>query len=128
MNDVEKDAAVRDARLDLAAVADDARILHERIYLCCVECGDALREKALVGTAEILALVQDRRPREPRLKRLQEEELIECVIVVERDAPLLIMVLDIDGILWIDPCTSSAFFLHTSSPLSSAPALRYVVF
>ena len=128
MNDVEKDAAVCDARLDLAAVADDARILHESIYLCCVECGDALRVKSLVGTTEILALVQDRRPRESRLKRLQEEELIECVIVVERDAPLLVMVLDIDGIIWIDPCTSSVFFLHTSSPLSSAPALRYVVF
>ena len=49
------------------------------------------------GAAEVLALAQDRQPREAGLEALQHQPLVEAAVVGDRPAPLLVVVGDVVG-------------------------------
>ena len=48
--------------------------------------------------AEVLALAQDRQPREPRLEALEAEPLVESALVRDRPPPLLVVVGDVERV------------------------------
>src|SRR4051794_5502169 len=85
-------ARVRDRRLDLRAVADDARVGEQPGDVVVAEASDGGRLEARERGAERLALAQDRDPREARLERLERHALEEPALVGDRPAPLLVVV------------------------------------
>ena len=56
------------------------------------ECRDGRRVEARERPPIALALAQDRRPREPRLRALEDEQLEQVALVPDGDAPLLVVV------------------------------------
>src|SRR5256712_7447532 len=56
------------------------------------EAGDARGLEAVEGPAVRLTFLEDRRPAEPRLRGLEDEELEEAPVVVDRHPPLLVVV------------------------------------
>src|SRR5579864_110921 len=93
--DAEKGAGVVDGGLDLQPVADDAGVAEqppdvagaEARYLCRVEPGK--------GAAVVFALLQDREPGETSLGAFQGQELEQPPVVMNRDAPLAVVVTDV---------------------------------
>src|SRR5207237_10376317 len=55
------------------------------------------------GGAEVLALAQDRQPAEPRHEALQAELLEQPAVVLDRTAPLLVVVGEIDRVRGAPP-------------------------
>jgi len=83
---------VADRRLDLAAVADDPRVCQEPLHVGLTEIGDRVGIEPRERPAERLALAQDRRPRQPRLERLEAEALEQSALVADRHTPLGVVV------------------------------------
>src|SRR5690606_26788228 len=88
----EKAAGVRDRRLDLLAVADDAGIAHQPLDRPRVEACDALRIEVRKRAAIAFALAQDRPPAEPGLGALEQQELEVPPVVADRHAPFDVVV------------------------------------
>ena len=65
---------------------------HERVDLPSVEARDLARIEAREGTPVVLALGEDGVPRQARLRAFQDEELEEHAAIVNRDAPLFVVV------------------------------------
>src|SRR6266849_3045024 len=88
----EKSFCVADHGGDLQPVTHDAGICQQLIdFLLVVFCDD-LRPKPVKGFAIVLALLQDRLPAQPRLRAFETKELKEPVIVMQRHAPLFIVI------------------------------------
>src|SRR3954470_10438372 len=85
-------ARVGDRRLDLRAVADDARVGEQAGHVVVAEARHGGRLEARERGAEPLALAQDRDPREARLERLERHALEQPTLVGDRPAPLLVVV------------------------------------
>jgi hypothetical protein len=88
-------AGVRDRRLDLAAVADDAGIGEEPLDLTLAERGDGIDVEPGEARTERGALAQDRDPRQPRLEAFEAQQLEQLVLVVLWPTPLVIVVRDV---------------------------------
>src|SRR5581483_12465011 len=78
---------VRDRRLDLAAVADDACVAEQPLDVALAEARDLLRNEVRERRAERLALAQDRDPREAGLEALEAEALVQAALVAHGAAP-----------------------------------------
>src|SRR3989442_449270 len=85
-------AGIGDRRLDLRAVPHDARVPEELADPARPEAGDARGLEAVEGPAVRLTFLENRRPAEPRLGGLEDEELEEAQVVVDRHPPLLVVV------------------------------------
>src|SRR5262249_18742731 len=83
---------IGDRCLDLAAVADDARVREEPLDVRVAEACDRVGLETGEGGAEALALTQDRQPGETRLEALEAEALVQAPLVANRPAPLLVVV------------------------------------
>ena len=86
-DDREARRRVRDGGVDLRSVPDDAGVGHEASPIAIVEGSDEPRIEALERGAERLALVEDGRPRQAGLERLEGEALEELGIVGGRARP-----------------------------------------
>ena len=76
-------------------MADDRRVLKQALDVGPIEGGDLLGHEAGERAAEVLALAQDRDPREAGLEPLEAELLEEPDVVDDRTAPLVVVVVDI---------------------------------
>src|SRR5690242_14510884 len=85
-------ARVADGRHHLLAIPDDARILQELPDLTAVVAGHAIRVEPVERLEKARAFVEDHAPREPGLEAIQDELREEVAIVVERHAPLFVVV------------------------------------
>src|SRR5262249_41456497 len=85
--------------LDLHAIADDARILHQLLDLLRRVARDLLGLEAVEGAAEILALAQDSDPGQSGLEAVEDELLIERAVVVFGHAPFLVVIGDVERVL-----------------------------
>src|SRR5581483_10029911 len=85
-------ARVRDRRLDLAAVTDDAGVAEQPPDVPLAEAGDRVRVEPGERRAEGLPLAQDRQPGEARLEALEAEPLVQPALVAHRPPPLLVVV------------------------------------
>ena len=91
-------ARVRDRRFDLAAVPHDARVAEQPLDATFGEARDRVGVEVRERAAEVLALAQDRQPREARLEPFEAEPLVEAALVRDRTAPLLVVVRDVERV------------------------------
>ena len=94
LRDREERHGVADRRVDLGAVPDDPGIGHQPLPVGRVERRDDGRVEAAERGSERLALAQDRRPRQARLERFERQPLEQLGVVVDRPAPLVVVVGD----------------------------------
>ena len=90
--DIEAASRVVDDRLDLPAVADDARIGQETVDIIGPEARHRVDLEVRERGAEVLALAEDRQPRETRHEALEAELLEEAPIVRHRPPPLAVVI------------------------------------
>lgn len=93
---VDRAARVVDRRFDLAAVAHDAGIAEEARDVALAEGRDPVEVEARKGGTEVLALAQDRQPRQAGLEALEADLLEQPDIVGDRTAPFAVVV---DGVV-----------------------------
>jgi hypothetical protein len=84
--------------VDLEPVAHDAGIHHQGCDLALAVASDQRRVEAVEHLAVAPALLQDREPRQAGLGTLEHQELEQLAIVVQRHAPLGVVVGDVDRI------------------------------
>ena len=89
---VERGGGIVDRGLDLAPVADDARIREQALDVVPVERGDATDRESRERPPEGLALAQDRQPREPCLEPLERQQLEHGIVTPCLAAPLVVVV------------------------------------
>ena len=109
---LQRGLGVPDRGLDLEPVADDRGILHQPLDPAPVEARDLVDIEACERLAVTVALVKDRGPGEPRLRTLEDQELELGTIVMDRNAPLLVVVADV--------CLAHA----AEDPLAARPVVR----
>jgi hypothetical protein len=90
--DLLPDAGISNRRLDLAAVADNARVRQQAQHVFLAPCGDDIRVKPLKSAAKILSLAQDGNPAQARLKPIQNKLFPERATVIFGHAPIGIMI------------------------------------
>src|SRR3954464_24417 len=83
---------VCDRCLDLPPVANDPGVLEQPAHVTLAEAGDAFGVEAGKRSPEVLALAQDRQPRQPGLEALEAEALVEPLLVADGVSPLLVVV------------------------------------
>ena len=91
-------AGVLDRAPDLESVPDDARVGEERADLGGPVAGHLPGGEAVEGAPVPRALAEDRDPGEARLRALEAQELEEPPVVVERHAPLAVVIRAIERI------------------------------
>ena len=87
---------IADGGRDLGPVAHDALVDEQPPHVGGVEAGDAPGVELGEGAPEGRTLAQDRRPRQPGLGALEQEELEEDPVVAHGHAPLAVVVLDVE--------------------------------
>src|SRR5256885_3932698 len=85
-------AGVVDGRVDLGPVADDAGVSHKSTCIASAETGDDLRVEPAKRGAEVLALAEDGQPAEARHKAFEHQLLEQAVVVIDRPAPLHVVI------------------------------------
>src|SRR5450631_2988061 len=91
-HDLEIALRARDRTLDLGAVADDAGVVHQRVKLFRVVARDLFRDEIVEGTAKVVALAQNRDPRQPGLKAVEDELFVQRAVIIFRHAPLGVVI------------------------------------
>ena len=82
---------------------------------------DFLRHESVEGFAEILALAQDRDPREPRLESVEHELLEERAVVALRHAPFVIVIGDVKRVLPGPRTAALAVGMDAGQPSATPP-------
>src|ERR1700722_18982165 len=81
-----------DGALDLGAVAHDADVVHQRVDLLRVIARDLLGLEIVERLSEIVALAQNRDPRQPGLETVENQFFIERAVVIFRHAPFGVVI------------------------------------
>src|SRR5262249_35055967 len=128
-HDVQIGARRNNRALDLGAVAHDPGVRHQRRDLLGAIAGNQLWLEAIKSAAEILTLAQNSDPRQPSLKAVENQLLIERLVVKLRNTPLLVVIGDIDRIPFRPRAPGQPILslerTHTlTPPPSGCPALR----
>ena len=76
-------------------MADDARVPKQPLDVALAEARDRFGIEAGEGGAEVLALAQDRQPRQPGLEALEAQPLEQAALVGDGPSPLLVVVGDV---------------------------------
>src|SRR5436190_22854037 len=92
-------ACRKDRALDLHAIADDARILHQLLHPARCVARNFFRVEAIESAPEVFPLAQNGDPGKAGLKAIQNELLIERAIFVFRHAPFLVVIMHVK---WIE--------------------------
>jgi len=90
--DREQRAGVADGALDLEAIAYDGGAFQQRLDATAVESCNPRRIEFGKGTAITVALVENRLPGKPGLGAFQHQKLEQPPIVMERNAPFLVVI------------------------------------
>ena len=97
--DFEEASGVVDDGLDFASVADDPGVGQEALDVGVGVGGDFLGVEVGEGFAEVFPLVEDGLPGEAGLHAFEAEELELLLVVVEGDAPLVVVVGHHEGVV-----------------------------
>ena len=84
-----------------------------RSHVALAEPGDGLDLEARERGPEVLALAQDRQPRQARLEALQHQPLVDAAVVGDRPAPLLVVVGGVVGRRAAPPAAPAAVLAAT---------------
>src|SRR5215210_3328 len=73
-------------------MAHDAGVAEQTLHVALAERGHRVDLEIRERRTEVLALAQDREPREPGLEALEHHALVEAAVVAHRPPPLLVVV------------------------------------
>ena len=88
---------VLDGRFDLAAVADNGRIVCQALYVGRDEIGHTVDVEILESDAQAVALLEHDQPRQPGLEDLERQPLEQQGFVIDREAVFAIVIGAVDG-------------------------------
>jgi len=108
VDDLDCAGGIVDGGVDLPAVADDAGVAEQAVDVGRPEPGDDPGVEVGEGAPEVVALAQDRQPRQTGLEALEADLLEQPVIVMDVPSPLVIVVGDVVGILPRPPAAGPA--------------------
>ena len=117
--DCQEGACVADGGLEFAAMADQPGVLHEGVDFLRIEARDFLGVEPCKGFAVVLALTQDRQPREAGLRTFEDELFEVQSIIVHRHAPFFVMVGDVQRVIAAPKATRLG--LRHGQPLADSP-------
>ena len=107
---------ILDRRLDLQPVANDAGIREQALLLSLAVLGDDGRVEVVEGFPVVLSLLENRLPTQARLRPFEDQELEERAVVMDRHAPLLVVVFDV--LLGLRPRAAALLWYgHLADPL-----------
>src|SRR5579872_721374 len=95
---------------NLEFVANDARVAQQLLHLAPVIERNASRIESIERLAIVAALVEDRIPAQSGLSAFENEELEEPAIVVQRNAPLLVVIANRQ--LVVRPCAADELAIY----------------
>ena len=87
---------------------DDPRVSQQPVDIGGIVAGDLRGIEAVEGASEVVALAQDRQPRQARLEALEAQLLEQPPIVVDRMAPLVVVVRAIQRVAGRPPAAGLA--------------------
>ena len=114
--DLQEALGVVDDGLDFASVADDASVRHQAFDVGVGVGGDLHGVEVGEGFAEVLPLVEDGLPGEAGLHALQAEEFELLAVVVDGDAPLVVVVGHHQGVVGGAEAAGAGIFGHVGPP------------
>lgn len=115
---------VGNRRLNFQAIADDTGVTEQASHIAFVVLGDALVVEIVQRLAKILALVQNNRPRDAGLERIENKKFKQLAVVVHWRTPFGVVVLDHLRII-TGPSTTFQLSNHSCFPIIfSLRALR----
>ena len=91
-----KCTGIGDSALYFQSIAYDTRVEKQRGYFSIREPGDFCCIKFRKGRAIVFALVEDGRPGKARLRAFENQELEQNAIIMDGNAPFMIVVIGID--------------------------------
>ena len=92
--------------LDFPAVADDARVLCQGSQLVLLVSAYRVQVKAVKGLPESVPFIEHTGPGQAGLKALQDEHFKEFLVVMDRHAPLLVVVAQVPLVVWVCPAAA----------------------
>ena len=98
LHDLQIGLGAVDRALDLGAVAHDAGIVHQRVDLLRIVARDLLGLEIVEGLSEIVALAQDRDPRQAGLETVEDQLFVQRAVVIFRHAPFGVVIGDVERI------------------------------
>src|SRR3974390_2251438 len=96
--DLQEGPGVGNGGLDFQGIADDPRVAKECADFLCVITGDFGRIETAEEFAVAFAFLENGVPTETGLGALEDEEFEPAAVVVDGDAPFLVVVTDAEGI------------------------------
>src|SRR5688572_3113501 len=117
----EKCARILDRRLDLHAISDDARIAEKHANATRVVARDEVRIEAIERAPVRISLAKDRDPRKPGLSALEHQELEEPPVVSHGNAPLAVVIADVERVLTTPSAAGQGSFRHAGQYCSDVP-------
>lgn len=99
-------------RVDLQSVADDAWIEEDIFELLICHLRDPFDIPIMEMLSILFPFAEHCDPRESCLSSLQSQELEKYTIIVYRNSPLIVVIVDVELIGGATPSTSSYIFFH----------------
>lgn len=87
-------SCIVDGSLDLAAVADDPRILEETIDISLREASDPIEIELVKHSAEVLPLGEDGAPAQSGLKTLEAQFFKQALIIADWVSPFGVVIVE----------------------------------
>ena len=107
-DEVKRSAGVVDGCLDLSPVPNDARILQKSVDVLLAESRDDVHVEMRECIPEILALAENREPRQSGLKTLQTDLFEQPGVVDNRASPFGVVIFDVLLVITRPPATMPA--------------------
>src|SRR6516164_9167923 len=126
---VEPRACREHCAVDLRLIAHDAGVLHQRGGLALAVARDLFWLEAVECATEVLALAQDRDPRQPGLEAVEDQLLIKGAVVVFGHTPFGVVIGNVERVL-LGPRTArqvvevNAWYAHCAAFASPGNAKR----
>jgi len=103
--------SVVDGGLDLASMTNYTRVLYQPFYATAVETGYLVEIKALERLAEVLPFSENRQPTQSRLKSFQAYFLEQTIVVSNREAPFIVVVVSVECVCSAPPAAGNSVFV-----------------
>jgi hypothetical protein len=108
----EKRPGIRYGRVHLETIAHDARVQQQFFNALVRKASDLYRVKVSECLTVAFTLVEYRRPAEARLRAFEDQELKLHAVVVKRNAPLRVVILDVVEADTFGPFAACYWFCH----------------
>lgn len=100
---LDEDFGIGDGSSNLETITDNVFVVHESLKLVIIVLRNLGIVEVIESRSEGLPFIEDTFPRESCLKAFEDKHLEELMVVVHRLAPFVVVVCDIERIVYIAP-------------------------